>query len=203
MEGKMKFFSPGHSALGAIVLLVLMVGLVKAEELKFPATEADIVEALSMKDGKTSYQGVEYVSDKGSVYKVIGGKRYRMRGLLDIVESDLVPKVGALINFDFDSAEIRPVSYPLLDEFGKALKGGLLDAVVTIAGHTDNKGTEEYNLKLSRQRADSVAKYLATQHGISGHRLIIKAYGERKPVGSNDKEKGRTLNRRVEFIRVE
>jgi outer membrane protein OmpA-like peptidoglycan-associated protein len=184
-------------------LLALWSGIVHSEDLVFPTTENEIVEALSLKDGKTIYNGVEYESEKGKVYKIISGKRYRLRGLQAIVDSAIVPRAGALINFDFDSDKIRPDSYPLLDEFGKALRFGLAGGVFIVAGHTDGTGTVVYNQALSERRAQAVATYLTAHHGISSSQLIMQGYGETKPIASNDSESGQALNRRVEFIRVE
>lgn len=184
-------------------LFLLIAGFLNAEELTFPKTEQEIIEALSIKDGRTVYEGVEYISEEGKVYKIIAGKRYRLRGLRIIGDSDIVPKAGALINFEFDSAKIQTVSYPLLDEFGKALKSGLSDGSFIIAGHTDSVGTTEYNNELSVRRANAVTDYLMVHHGINPTRLTVEGYGETKPIASNDSEKGRSLNRRVEFIRIE
>jgi len=131
-----------------------------AGDLSFPTTEEEIVKALSLKDDKMVSGGVEYVSEKGKVYKIIDGKRYRLRGIQVIAASDILPKVGALINFDFDSTKIRSESYPLIDEFGKALKKGLPKAIVIIAGHTDSKGSIGYNQVLSENRAKAVTNYL-------------------------------------------
>jgi outer membrane protein OmpA-like peptidoglycan-associated protein len=184
-------------------LLVIWSGIVSAEDLVFPTTENEIVEALSLKDGKTVYNGVEYESEKGKVYKIIAGKRYRLRGLQAIVDSVIVPRAGALINFDFDSDKIRPESYPLLDEFGKAFKFGLAGGVFMVAGHTDGTGSVVYNQGLSERRAQAVATYLTAHHGISSTQLMMKGYGEAKPIASNESESGQALNRRVEFIRTE
>lgn len=183
-------------------LWALWVGLAPAGELAFPQTEAEIVEALSLTDGRTTYQGREYVSEGGKVYEIIGGKRYMVRGLEAIVDSDLAPRAGALIHFGFDSSRIRPESYPLLDEFGKALKGGLAGAVILVAGHTDSTGTERYNQGLSERRAEAVVGYLTARHGIKPDRLPVKAYGESRPIASNTTQEGQALNRRVEFVRV-
>jgi len=113
------------------------------------------------------------------------------------------PKVGALILFDFDSAIIKIESYPLLEEFAKALQGGLAETTIAINGHTDSDGTETYNLGLSLQRAEAVKKFLVAQHNIKDQRLTIKAYGESKSIESNDTKYGRMKNRRVEFERVD
>ena len=185
------------------ILFVLVAAAVSAEELTFPKTEREIVEALSIKDGRTVFENVEYISENGKVYKIIAGKRYRLRGLKIIADSDIVPRAGALINFDSNSAQILPASYPLLDEFGKALKSGLAGRRFIVAGHTDSAGTAPYNQDLSVRRANSVADYLMAHHGIELNRLTLKGYGETKPIASNDNEKGRALNRRVEFIRAE
>ena len=69
---------------------------------------------------------------------------------------------------------------------------------VEISGHTDNVGTEEYNLELSRNRAEAVTEYLESQ-GISPERIIAKGYGYREPVADNDTPEGRAENRRTEL----
>ncbi len=188
-----------------IFLVAFWASLIIAGDLSFPTTEDEIVKALSLKDGETVYQGVTYESKAGKIFKIIGGKRYRLRGIQvqGIVDSEIVPKVGALINFDFNSAEIHSESYPLLDDFGKALKGELSNAYVIIAGHTDNIGSNQYNQGLSEERAKSVANYLQSHHGNTTERIILKSFGETKPIASNDTDNGRLKNRRVEFIRVE
>ncbi len=82
------------------------------------------------------------------------------------------------------------------------MKGGLSEATIVIAGHTDNRGRSEYNRALSERRSQAVRHYLVAKHGIAAERLIVKAYGEDKPLTSNDTENDRAMNRRVEFIRV-
>ena len=157
------------------ILFMLVSEVISAEELTFPKTEREIVETLSIRDGRTVFEDVEYIAENGKVYKIIAGKRYRLRGLKIIADSDIVPKAGALINFDFDSAQIQPDSYPLLDEFGKALQSGLSDGSFIIAGHTDGVGTTEYNDELSMRRANAVTEYLIAYHGIEPNRLTMKA----------------------------
>ena len=126
-----------------------------------------------------------------------------LRGLQIVEAIAVLPKAGALINFEFDSAKINTASFPLLDEFGKALKNGLPDAVIMVAGHTDSKGSDAYNQKLSKKRANSVAEYFIASHEISSDRLIIKGFGEKQPIVGNDSEENRFKNRRVEFVRIE
>jgi len=70
---------------------------------------------------------------------------------------------------------------------------------ILIEGHTDNVGTDEYNLGLSQRRADAVGDYLKTA-GVSSSRLIIKWYGESQPKVENSSDANRALNRRVQFV---
>ncbi len=105
------------------------------------------------------------------------------------------------IFFEFDKAELKPESYPELDRV-VALLQQYPNLKVEIAGHTDNVGSEEYNLRLSQKRAEAVVRYLVSK-GIDPSRLIAKGYGESQPIASNDTEEGRALNRRVEFRIIE
>lgn len=109
-----------------------------------------------------------------------------------------------IVYFDFDKSELLPQATALLDTLARQLtKAGTL--VIEIAGYTDGKGTEAYNLALSRQRATACFVYLSTQKHIDTRRLIIKAYGECCPVekelteNGKDNPAGRQRNRRVEF----
>lgn len=98
--------------------------------------------------------------------------------------------------FDFNKAELQHESYPELDRLVTFLHT-YPDLKVEIGGHTDNKGSAQYNLSLSKKRAQSVVDYLA-DHGCERDRLIAKGYGDTRPVASNDTDEGRTQNRRVE-----
>jgi adhesin transport system outer membrane protein len=115
-----------------------------------------------------------------------------------IVLSD---KVVPDVEFETNSAKIKPVSYPVLDNAIKTLKDWG-DSGVEVAGHTDKRNTSkaDYNQKLSEKRAKSVSDYLA-KHGIDAKRLTVKGYGFDKPVAENDPIEGNKANRRVELIR--
>ena len=73
---------------------------------------------------------------------------------------------------------------------------------VEVAGHTDDRGTEEYNLDLSMRRAESVRDYLV-DHGIDGGRLVAQGYGRSQPLADTDTAENRRLNRRVELSALE
>jgi outer membrane protein OmpA-like peptidoglycan-associated protein len=101
------------------------------------------------------------------------------------------------IYFDYDKATLRPESKVELDRLVKILKENPT-MVIEIGGHTDSDGSEEYNLRLSQARAESVMKYLI-QAGIEPERLRAKGYGETQPVAPNDTPENKQKNRRTEF----
>lgn len=102
------------------------------------------------------------------------------------------------IQFDFDKADIKPESEPQIAEMAKFLKDnpGLK---IYVTGHTDNKGTLDYNVALSGKRADAVAKALA-KLGIDPKRMIARGLGPLAPLASNRTEDGQAKNRRVELV---
>lgn len=102
------------------------------------------------------------------------------------------------IQFELNSANLTRDSYPVLDEAVKVLKD-FQDLEVVIVGHTDNQGTEEYNLDLSQRRAETVMRYLISR-GIDDERLKAVGMGMAEPVTDNDTDAGRAQNRRVDFI---
>jgi OmpA-OmpF porin, OOP family len=101
------------------------------------------------------------------------------------------------IFFAFDKSDLLPASYPELDKL-VALMKKYPAMRIEIAGHTDYKGSVEYNQKLSNDRANSVVQYLISQ-GISASRLTWIGHGKSKPIADNSTDEGRQLNRRVEF----
>lgn len=103
------------------------------------------------------------------------------------------------IQFDFDKADIKPESEPQLAEMAKFL-AGQPQARVFIVGHTDNKGTLDYNLGLSGRRAEAVVKALAARYRIDPKRLMARGLGPLAPVASNRSEDGQAKNRRVEMV---
>lgn len=98
--------------------------------------------------------------------------------------------------FDFDRAELKPESFVELDRLADYLKTNTIR--IEIGGHTDDQGTDEYNDRLSENRAKSVYDYLISK-GIPADRLQYKGYGKRVPVADNATEEGRAANRRTEF----
>ena len=100
-------------------------------------------------------------------------------------------------NFDFNKATLRPTGKAKLDENVKLLNQ-YPDMNVEITGHTDNIGSDKYNMKLSEKRAETVKKYMESK-GIAANRMTTKGYGKAKPIASNKTKAGRAENRRVEI----
>jgi outer membrane protein OmpA-like peptidoglycan-associated protein len=103
------------------------------------------------------------------------------------------------IYFDTDKAVIKPESRPTLEQIAKLLSGQP-QLNVFIVGHTDNQGNFDYNLDLSRRRAEAIAAELVRSYRIAQPRLRTAGVGFLAPVGSNATESGRALNRRVELV---
>lgn len=101
------------------------------------------------------------------------------------------------ITFDFDRADLKVSFITTLDSIVMVLTK-YPDTRLHIVGHTDNVGTESYNLRLSEQRALSVGNYLSNQH-IARHRITTTGAGESQPIASNEDDAGRAMNRRVEL----
>lgn len=104
------------------------------------------------------------------------------------------------IYFDFDKTTLQSESFTELNKVVDFLKQNS-SVEIEIAGHTDSKGSDDYNLNLSQGRSQSVVDYLISQ-GIDSFRLNAHGYGETKPIDSNDTDEGRANNRRVEFTVV-
>lgn len=122
----------------------------------------------------------------------------------EVVETQVVVKepmeqkwVLVGVNFDFNKATLKSESYPILFHAVQVLLMNP-DMRVEIQGHTDNIGSEDYNMKLGEKRAQAVKDYLVAR-GISADRLSTRSFGESQPIADNKTASGRAMNRRVEF----
>ncbi len=115
----------------------------------------------------------------------------------------LVPiEIGAVVRlnnvyFDFDKWDLRPESFVELDRVVKMMAENP-SVEIEMSAHTDSRGSDDYNFKLSDNRARSVMNYIISK-GIANTRIVSHGYGEAKPVVPNDTDENRQLNRRVEF----
>lgn len=103
----------------------------------------------------------------------------------------------SIVTFAFDSSDLTSTAKTNLDKLTQVLVNNP-DTNINIYGHTDSKGSDDYNQKLSERRANSVKAYLAGK-GIASSRLFALGEGESMPVATNDTDAGRAQNRRVEF----
>src|SRR5690606_36001162 len=100
------------------------------------------------------------------------------------------------VQFEFDSYFLKASSYPVLDKVSQDLRNA--NGSITLEGHASAEGSEEYNMQLSKDRANAVKNYLVNS-GVSANNVEVIGYGETQPIASNATEAGRQQNRRVEF----
>lgn len=133
-------------------------------------------------------------------FKTDGQVTFKDMSIAPIELAKLEPKVTIPLNnifFDFDKFVLRPESFPELNRLAELLEEHP-SINIEVSGHTDNVGTDEYNLRLSKNRAEKVTQYLL-QKGITKERIKTTSYGESRPVDTNATKEGRQKNRRVEF----
>jgi len=111
------------------------------------------------------------------------------------------PSVDVEVYFDYDSAALTPQAEPQLNNLGKALTSqDLTGAVVMLGGHTDAKGTDDYNQGLSQRRAETVKKFLVDNYHIPADTLISNGYGKRELKNAADPFAAE--NRRVQIVNM-
>jgi len=104
-------------------------------------------------------------------------------------------------NFDFNKAEVKKIYYPQIKKLAQTLKANP-KLKIEIDGYTDNIGSEKYNLKLSKRRAQAIKGILVKVYKINPNRIVVKGYGEKYPLVPNTTSTNRALNRRVEIIDI-
>ncbi|HZS41305.1 MAG TPA: OmpA family protein [Polyangia bacterium] len=118
------------------------------------------------------------------------GRVLLRRGKLEILDK---------IYFETAKAIIKPISYPILNAIVATLKGNPQILLLEVQGHADERGDDDYNMRLTEDRAAAVKTYL-TEHGVEADRLQSHGYGETKPVCPQHNESCWSKNRRVEFV---
>jgi outer membrane protein OmpA-like peptidoglycan-associated protein len=156
----------------------------------------------------------EFPGDKGPPYQFrVIDIVYRVENIagaildLEVKETDTEVRVdlAADVLFDFDKAELLPKSEETLKKAADVVKEKYKGGTVRIEGHTDAKGSDSYNQKLSLRRADSVKNWF-TAHGLGDMKFAAEGFGAKKPVAPNtktdgsDDPEGRQKNRRVEIV---
>lgn len=105
--------------------------------------------------------------------------------------------LAAAVHFDYDQSELRPDDRAILDAKIPILQANTA-VKIRVAGHTDERGSDEYNLALGQRRAAAVKRYLM-DHGIADARIETISYGEERPVAQGSDESAYAQNRRAEF----
>lgn len=112
--------------------------------------------------------------------------------------SEVFPELCQRIHFDFDRSEIKPEFRECLDRIVTVLRQHTQYTLV-IEGHTDERGSDEYNMGLGERRAQSTSNYLV-QRGLGANRILIRSKGEHEPLATCSEERCWRLNRRAEFF---
>ena len=107
------------------------------------------------------------------------------------------------VYFETNKTTIKPESYEILFQVAETLRQNAQITKIEIQGHTDSRGRDKYNLRLSQGRADSVASFLVEQGGIDRRRLTSRGYGEEAPLDAAETAQAWAKNRRVEFVILE
>jgi OOP family OmpA-OmpF porin len=112
------------------------------------------------------------------------------------VQKEVVDTFELLVEFEFDKSNIKTVYEPQFRNIGTVLTEST-EITMTIEGHTDWTGTDEYNQGLSERRANAVKQKFIAEYGISPNRIDIVGYGESRPIADNNTSQGRQRNRRA------
>lgn len=168
-----------------------------------------VMDAGAENKGLTQMQKIANVNDCSFMVgfaDLIGNPEWMTGALFDM--SDTAPGGGQEVEmgyewenilFDFDKADVKPQYYAVLAKVGEYMRTNS-NARVILAGHTDNVGAKEYNLKLSHRRASSVRDYLVNKEGVDPGRITLSGFGYDDPIADNSTSEGRAQNRRVQGI---
>jgi outer membrane protein OmpA-like peptidoglycan-associated protein len=158
-------------------------------------------------------QGFDYIIEAKKDGYLNGTKEFSTKGItksetlntkINLIEVPEKPMVLAGILYEYNSAELTKEAKAAIDTSLYKILMENPDIIIQISSHTDNKGSDSYNMKLSNQRAESVVRYLVL-NGIDKKRLKSQGYGETMPIALNenpdgtDNPEGRALNRRTDF----
>jgi outer membrane protein OmpA-like peptidoglycan-associated protein len=139
----------------------------------------------------------ECPNEKGEVGNNGCPKKYEG---VEITETHI--RINQKIHFAYNKAKIKKTSFWILNQVAQVLTDNP-EIKLSIEGHTDSRGSDKYNKKLSTRRAKAVMTHLVKKGKISRDRLTSRGWGEEKPIDTNLTDEGRAANRRVEFVRTD
>ena len=201
-----------HAGVAFIILLTLAIGCKSLNKTQKGAAVgtaggAAVGAVIGKASGNTALGAIIGATVGGVTGAVIGRKMDKQAeeiknevpgAKVERVGEGIVVEFSDKILFAYDRADLSNAAENNLNKLADVLKK-YPDTNIEIQGHTDNKGSDEYNLRLSERRANSVATYLRAK-GILSSRVTTKGYGESAPKNANDTEAGRAENRRVDFL---
>lgn len=188
----------------------------------YPTNSSILMGQGSATTGGSCFIAGKITKNNGTAYVVVAGREYSDKKkiyMIDIIEETKMEDDLITINademlkgikadgkitlygiyFDFDKASVKTESAPTLQEIANLLKNDS-SLKLYVVGHTDMKGKLDYNITLSKNRAEAVVKELTTKFGVASNRLSSDGVGPLAPVSTNQTEDGRKLNRRVELV---
>jgi outer membrane protein OmpA-like peptidoglycan-associated protein len=169
----------------------------------FPIHIFLLVVLLAVPNLGSSQEGQTKVLDLIFTVQDMGGKVQDLR--VKETRSEIRIELAADVLFDFDKADILPKAEEALKQVAGVIREKA-KGVVQIEGHTDSKGSEAYNQKLSERRANAVKDWLVSKEGLKNVRFATRGFGAKRPVAPNSKPDGsddpdgRQKNRRVEIV---
>ena len=172
-----------------------------------------VMDAGAEKKGLRQLQKIANVNDCSYMVgfaDLLGNPEWMTGALFDI--SDQAPMDGGKevkmgyewenILFDFDKFNVKPMYHAVIAKVADYMRNHP-EARIVLAGHTDNVGTRDYNMKLSHKRASAVRDYLVNKEGIDPARITLNGFGFDDPISSNENAEGRAKNRRVQGILID
>jgi outer membrane protein OmpA-like peptidoglycan-associated protein len=195
-----------HSCLGRALTMAFLVSVSALSLANRPASAEElssqqISDSLRISKSRSMVPDPMKPDDKAFLNSLRGRSRSLSPEDRDHIDGLLVnrPKVNLDISFDFDSADLTPKAEPQLNNLGKALTSGdLVGAVIFLGGHTDGKGTEDYNQGLSERRVETVRRFLVEHYHIPDANFIAAGYGKKGLKNTTDPLAAE--NRRVEIV---
>lgn len=185
--------------------LVLMVGCAATGENtgEQPAdvqTDAAVQPGITAQPGQDAYSYAYGQAPSGyDAYDASSGANVgRQPGQAVAAASGNVAAADRIVYFDFDSAEVRPESRTVIETNARSLAGNRR-IITQLEGHTDERGSREYNIALGERRANAVRQIMIAM-GVSPQQVRVVSYGEERPAAGGPDEQSYALNRRVEII---
>jgi peptidoglycan-associated lipoprotein len=188
--------------IGGLTLAVVSVAMVDACHKK-PAPEPVPVTTTTAGPNQDSIRAAEAARARAEAEALAKRRADSIAAAADAARAaaaaagDLKNALEAMVHFDFDQSELRPEDRAILDAKVPILQANP-NVTLRIAGYTDERGSDEYNLALGQRRAATVKRYLI-DHGIADARMETVSYGEEHPIAQGSDESAWSQNRRAEF----